>query len=58
MKHPRGSLGKAVRKSRNDNYHKFRLSTGSGFTKNILEVRARRFVGDVKMGRSRSQRFS
>jgi hypothetical protein len=49
---------KAVRKSGNDDYDKFSLPTGSGFTENTLELSARRFVTDVKLGRSGPQCFS
>src|SRR5436190_8239198 len=54
----RGPRFKAVRKSGNDDYDKFSMPTGSGFTENTLELSARRFVTDVKLGRSGPQCFS
>jgi hypothetical protein len=49
---------KKGRKSGNDDYDKFSLPTGSGFTENTFELSARRFVTDVKLGRSGPQCFS
>jgi hypothetical protein len=49
---------KASRKSGNDDYDNFSLPTGSGFTENTLELSARRFVTNVKLGRSGPQCFS
>jgi hypothetical protein len=48
---------KEGRKSGNDDSDKFSLPTGSGFTENTLELSARRFVTDVKLGRSGPQCF-
>jgi hypothetical protein len=53
-----GAALKQSRKIRNDDYDKFCLPTGSGFTENPLELSARRFVTDVKLGRSGPQCFS
>jgi len=53
-----GAALKQSRKIRNDDYDKFCLPTGFGFTENPLELSARRFVTDVKLGRSGPQCFS
>ena len=49
---------KEGRKSGNDDCDKFGLPTGSGFAENMFELSARRFVTDVKLGRSGPQCFS
>jgi len=53
-----GAHFKEGRKSGNDESDKFSLPRGSGFTENTFELSARRFVTDVKLGRSRPQCFS
>ena len=55
---PTSGRFKKVRKSGNDDCDKFSLPTGSGFAENTLEPSARRFVTDVKLGRSGPQCFS
>jgi len=55
------ACGAALNQSRtsgNDDYDKFSLPTDSGFTENPLELSARRFVTDVKLGRGGPQCFS
>jgi len=48
----------AAGKSGNDGYDKFSLPTGSGFTEDILEVRACSLVSDAEFGLGGPKCFS
>jgi hypothetical protein len=49
---------KAARKSGNDDYDKFSLPMGSGFTEDTLKLGARRLISDAQFDRSGPKCFS